>query len=160
MDDTEFPPRVDLLRGMVTALVQNIAEEKVLGPNNESTYIGCNRISRFLDRNPVLASKFSTQLDQHMQQASNPITLHDFFNKLSGLLWKLISKGLQPNNEIYNFDKKKSILGFLSSTEVVCRKRRGNSNVAQDGSRAPVAIIEAASSANQQPAPDSPVLGR
>jgi hypothetical protein len=114
MDDAGFPPRIDLLRGMATAMAQNIAEENGLEVDSESAYIGRNWISRFLDRNPSLASKFSTQIDRQRQHASNPITLRDYFNKLTRLLRKLISKGLRPNDDIWNFDEKDFILGYSS----------------------------------------------
>ncbi|KAH8152133.1 uncharacterized protein LAJ45_03559 [Morchella importuna] len=75
MDDNGFPPRLDLLRGMVTALAQKQAKEEGLPTTDESTYIGKKWISRFLDRNPDLAAKFSNQLDNRRQNASNLITL-------------------------------------------------------------------------------------
>jgi hypothetical protein len=147
MDDAGFPPRVDLLRSMATALAQNIAKENGLGSSHESAYIRRNWISRFLDHNPALASKYGTQIDRQHQHASNPITLRDYFNKLAHLIRKLISKGLQPDDDIYNFDEKGFILGYSSKAKVVCRKERRNPNVAQDDSRELITVVEAASSA-------------
>lgn len=66
MDDAGFPPRIDLLRGVTTAMAQNIAEENSLGVDSESAYIDRNWISRFLDRNPSLVSKFSIRIDRQL----------------------------------------------------------------------------------------------
>ncbi|KAI5836666.1 hypothetical protein DFP73DRAFT_462704, partial [Morchella snyderi] len=69
-------------RGMATAMAKTIAEEDDGKPNENSIFIGKNWISLFLNRNPDLASKYSTQINRQRQNASNPITLRDYFNKL------------------------------------------------------------------------------
>ncbi|KAH0602245.1 uncharacterized protein H6S33_009886 [Morchella sextelata] len=143
MDDAGFPPRVDLLRGMASALAQNIAEEDKLDPT--AAIIGRNWVSRFLDRHPDLAAKYSTQLDRQRQNASNPITLRDYFNKLSRLVRRLISLGLWPSDDIYNFDEKGFILGYSAKAKVICRSGRRNPNVAQDGSRELITVVETVS---------------
>ncbi|KAH0611005.1 uncharacterized protein H6S33_011432 [Morchella sextelata] len=143
MDDAGFPPRVDLLRGMATALAQKIAEEEHLGP--DAAHIGRNWITRFLDRHPDLSAKYSTQLDRQRQLANNPITLRDYYNKLNRLIHTLISKGFRPNQDTYNFDEKGFILGYSSKAKVICRSGKRNPNVAQDGSWELITVIEAVS---------------
>lgn len=49
MDDNGFPQRLDLLRGMATALAQKQAEEEGLPTTDESAYIGNKWTSGFLD---------------------------------------------------------------------------------------------------------------
>jgi hypothetical protein len=56
MDNAGFPPRVDLLRCMATALAQNIAKEEELGPDSDSAYIDQNWVFRFLSHHPELAT--------------------------------------------------------------------------------------------------------
>lgn len=143
MDDAGFPPRVDLLRGMASALAQNIAEEDKL--DLTAAIIGRNWVSRFLDRHPDLASKYSTQLDRQRQNASNPVTLRDYFNKHSRLVRRLIPLGLRPSDDIYNFDEKGFILGYSAKAKVICRSGRRNPNVAQDGSRELITVVETVS---------------
>lgn len=143
MDDAGFPPRVDLLRGMASALAQNIAEEDKLDPT--AAIIGRNWVSRFLDRHPDLASKYSTQLDRQRQNASNPVTLRDYFNKHSRLVRRLIPLGLRPSDDIYNFDEKGFILGYSAKAKVICRSGRRNPNVAQDASRELITVVETVS---------------
>jgi hypothetical protein len=60
--DAVIPPILDLLWSMGTVIPQKIAEEENLSP--ESGYIGKNWVSRFLDRNPDLASKYSKHMDR------------------------------------------------------------------------------------------------
>lgn len=60
MYDSGFPPRVDLLRRMATALARKIAEEEHFGP--DSAHIGRNWVIHFLDRHTDFSAKYSTQL--------------------------------------------------------------------------------------------------
>jgi hypothetical protein len=57
----------------------------------------------------------------------------------------LISKGLNPDKDIYNFDEKGLILGYSSKAKVICRAGRRNPNISQDGSRELITVIEAIS---------------
>ncbi|RPB10742.1 DDE-domain-containing protein [Morchella conica CCBAS932] len=132
---------------MATALAQKQAKEEGLPTTDESTYIGKKWISRFLDRHPDLAAKFSNQLDNRRQNASNLITLQDYFDKLTRLIRKLISKGFIPSKDTYNFDEKDFILGYSSKAKVICRSWRWNPNVAQNGSGELITVVEAVSAA-------------
>ena len=44
--------------------------------------LGKDWITRFLDRNPKLTSKFTSWLDKQRSYASNPLVLRDFFTKV------------------------------------------------------------------------------
>ena len=99
---------------MANALAQQRAEEE---GNPELGFLGKNWITRFLDRHPDLASKFSSQIDRQRAFASNPVTLRDYFNKFGRLMRKY---KFHPQ-DIYNMDEKGFILGFSSRAKVICQ---------------------------------------
>lgn len=109
MDDTGFPCRVDLLRGMTTALSENIVEEEHL--ERDTAHIGRNWITRFFNKHSDFSAKKSTQLDHQRHLTNNPITLRNYFNKLNRFIRILIPKGFGPNQDTYNFRDKGFILG-------------------------------------------------
>jgi Tc5 transposase DNA-binding domain len=73
MDDYGFPLRVSLVKEMAAYLVKKRLNDHKLGKH---------WLSRFLDRNPELASRFSSRLDRQRAYASNPAVLRDYFNKV------------------------------------------------------------------------------
>lgn len=135
LDDWGFPPRMDMLREMANILVRQRAEQE---GDPRLAVLGKNWITRFLDRYPDLAGKFSTQIDRQRVFANNPIILHDYFNKLQKLLRK---HRFLPEN-IWNMDEKGFSLGFSSRAKVICRAARRNPHVAQDGSREMLMVLE------------------
>ena len=69
---------------------------------NKRIRVEKNWITRFLDRHPDLATKFSTKLDQQRAHASCPRFLKDYFSKLSTIIRQ---HKLQPF-QIFNMDEK------------------------------------------------------
>ena len=76
LDDWGFPPKLTLVKQMAEHLIQKRAGQQTLGKH---------WLKRFLDRNPELASRFSSRLDRQRALASNPAVLRDYFTKV-GLL--------------------------------------------------------------------------
>jgi len=127
-----------MLREMANNLARKRAEQE---GDPELAILGKNWITRFLNRHPQLAAKFSTQIDRQRVLANNPITLRDYYNKLQKLLRKY---HFLPEN-IWNMDEKGFILGFSSRAKVICRAARRNPHVAQDGSCEMLTILESVS---------------
>ena len=73
LDDWGFPPKLTLVKQMAAGLIQKRAGEQKLGKH---------WLKRFLDRNPELASRFSSRLDRQRALASNPAVLRDYSSKV------------------------------------------------------------------------------
>ena len=125
LDDWGFPPRLDMVRGMAEMLAR-------------PQPIGKHWLSRFLNRHPELSSKYSEQLNRQRALAGNPKVLNDYFRKLRHLIR---IHDLQPD-QIYNMDEKGFLMGQSAKAKVICRTRRRNPRVTQDGSREMITVIE------------------
>ena len=77
MDRRGFPMRVDHVREMGLWL---LSERE--GQSRDKVYLGKNWVSRFLDRNPHLTSKFSTQVQKKRIVSSNSKILKQSFEVL------------------------------------------------------------------------------
>jgi hypothetical protein len=75
LDDWGFPPRLSAVHRMAASLVAKHASHLPLGRN---------WLTRFLNRNPELAGRFSNRLERERAFANNPATssLKDYFVKL------------------------------------------------------------------------------
>jgi hypothetical protein len=73
MDDWGFPPRLSAVHGMAASLVAKHASHLPLGRN---------WFTRYLNRNPELAGRFSNRLERERAFADNPATLKDYFAKI------------------------------------------------------------------------------
>lgn len=68
------------------AIVKEIAAHLVtLRASNRK--LGAHWLSRFLDRNPELASKLAVRLERQRTCADNPVIIKDHFIKGLSLLW-------------------------------------------------------------------------
>ena len=76
MDDYGWPPKLDYVKQIAIGFI------KSHGIQREEPKLGKNWITQFLDRHPSLSSKFATQLDKQRFYTSNPVVIHDFFNKV------------------------------------------------------------------------------
>ena len=74
VDNFGWPPWVEYVREMALRFIQSH------GIKNPT--LGKNWISRFLDRHPDLASRFTEMLDKQRAYARNPAILCDFFQKV------------------------------------------------------------------------------
>ena len=63
---------MDMLRGMANVLARKRAEQE---GDPELATLGKNWITRFLDRHPQLAAKFSAQIDRQRVFAKYPLTI-------------------------------------------------------------------------------------
>jgi hypothetical protein len=73
MDDWGFPPRLSAVHGIAASLIAKRASHLPLGKN---------WLTRFLNRNPDLAARFSNRLERKRAFADNPATLKDYFTKI------------------------------------------------------------------------------
>lgn len=73
MDDWGFPLRLALVHEMAAYLVQK---------RNLGRKLGKRWLTRFLDRHPELASKFSMRLERQRAYAENPVVIQDYFKKV------------------------------------------------------------------------------
>ena len=80
--------------------------------------LGTHWISRFLDRYPHLASKFSTQVKKQRIMNSDPKILKHAFEVLRSLI-----RAIQPHN-IYNMDEKGLQMGKSAQVKVICARGR------------------------------------
>ena len=99
MDNRGFPLRVDSVKEMALKLVLNREGQT---RDTATMALGKNWITRFLDRHPHLASKFSTQVKKQRIMNSNPKILKQSFDKLGPIIRQY---NIQPYN-IYNMDEK------------------------------------------------------
>ena len=134
LDDYGFPPRIDRL----WSLVHVLANDKGQGGQDQ---IGKNWMTRFLNRHPVLTTKFAQRLDRQRHYANNPIIIADHFRKLGKVLKQ---HNIKPH-AITNIDEKGIILGFSARTRVITRKGKKRPYVKQDGKREMVTALEAVS---------------
>jgi len=130
-----FPARLDLLQGMADTLTHIRAEEE-----EDPTLAGLGKqwIYNFLNRNPDLAAKYGTQLDQQPAYASNLRSLRDYYRKLLRLIRK---HGLLPE-DIFNMDEKVFIIGRSARAKVICRAGRRPPRTTYDGTRKMLTVIE------------------
>jgi hypothetical protein len=73
MDDWGFPPQLSAVHGMAASLIVKHASHLPLGRN---------WVTRFLNRDSELATRFSNWLDHERVFADNPATLKDYFAKV------------------------------------------------------------------------------
>ena len=133
MDRRGFPMRVDHVREMGLRL---LSERE--GQSREKVYLGKHWVSRFLDRNPHLTSKFSTQVQKQRIVSSNPKILKQSFEVLGPLIKK---NSIQPHN-IYNMDEKGLQMGKSARVKVICVRGRKSPPLMKDGNRELITAIE------------------
>lgn len=73
LDEWGHPARLPLVKAMAEAILQRREKER---------RIGKHWLSRFLKRQPELASKVSTRLDRQRAFASDPRVISDYFQKV------------------------------------------------------------------------------
>jgi len=147
LDNYGFPPRLDRLWQMVEKLAVKEREAlklryKVEGRKNKVyDTIGKNWITQFLNRHPVLASKFAHRMDRQRVFANNPTTIADHFKKLGKVLWQ---ENFKPY-AIKNVDEKGIVLGYSAKPKVITRQGKKAPHVKQHGQREMVTLLEAVS---------------
>jgi len=74
LDQWGHPPRLELVKSMAQALVRRRLKEHTLGRH---------WLTRFLNRNPTLASKLSSRIDRQRARADDPKIIKNYFQKVS-----------------------------------------------------------------------------
>src|SRR4051794_9428992 len=131
-DDRGIPPRLDLVKDKVLAIIQQ---------SQPRTSIGKHWLDRFIKHHPELQIRFSQRLERQRSAASNPKVLEHYF--------KLFQKALKEYKikevNTWNIDEKGFLLGVSAKCRVVCRKGRKNPKYIQDGNRELITILECVS---------------
>ena len=104
----------------------------------QTNLIGKNWITRFLNRHPELALKFSGRIDRQRAYASSPCT---HFRKLKKVIRENDTKG----NGITNVDEKGFVKGISPLTRCITKRGRKNPRVKLDGKREFITALEAVS---------------
>lgn len=74
IDNYGWPPRVHYVKQMALGFIRSHGVRKPV--------LGKDWITRFLDRNPILTSKFTSRLDKQRSYANDPSLLLDLFKKV------------------------------------------------------------------------------
>ena len=127
LEQAGFPPRMDHVRQAATLIAGKPP--------------GTNWITRFLNRHPELAARFTTTMDKDRIHASTPQIIRKHFKDLKEVL-----KGVE-NQDIWNMDEKGFLMGLAKRLKVICTYRQGNFPVADDGNRELLTCIESVSAA-------------
>lgn len=78
IDDYGWPPRLEYVREMALGFIRSHGIQKPI--------LGGGWITQFLDRHPLLVSRFTNRLDKQHAYAENPEILRDFFKKVFSLI--------------------------------------------------------------------------
>ena len=124
-----FPPRISQLREMAEELLQAKGDYKELGTNWNI---------RFLDRHPVLQSKYSCTLDQERFLAQNQDSIQEWFD----LYQSTKVKYKIHDEDIYNMDENRYM---MESSKVVFSKYQKQAFINQVGNWEWALLIEAIS---------------
>ena len=114
LDSFGFSPRVDILMGLVKHLAKDESQRQVQVQDfaEGKKIIGKNWISRFLDRHPILSTKFTSRIDCQRAYASNPHIINDHFTKV-------LRTGRFTPKAITNVNEKGFIMGVAPRTRVL-----------------------------------------
>ena len=108
------------------------------GQTRKTVNLGQHWISRFLNRHPHLASKFSTQVKKQRTVSSNPKILRQSYDVLGPLIKK---NSIQPHN-IYNMDEKGLQMGKSARVKVICVRGGKSPPLMKDRNRELITAIE------------------
>lgn len=140
LDDIGIPPMVQHLHEIVLAILCNrpsgISDPKV----------GRHWISRFLNRHPDIAYRYSSRIENERAAAGKPGTRNSFFNRLT----KVRSRyHIQPE-DTYNMDEKGYAIGQGNKQNtVLVRRKRKTSRIRQPGNRKWVSFMECVSASGR-----------
>lgn len=124
-----WPPRISQLRDMASELLRG---------KGDTTKLGTNWISAYLDRHLGLKSKYSRTLDQDRYLAEDPETIQDWFQ----LYWSIKAKYGILDEDTYDMDEKGFMMGVAGSAKVVFSKYEKQTFTKQCGNRKWVSFIE------------------
>jgi hypothetical protein len=167
MDDWGFPPKISVVKEMAGHLAQTRATGHKLGRNWLSRFLErhpevASRFADRLDRARNSAGHPSTIRDYFhkvVPTCSTPVLPPPFFPCKAPLplpyniLWLLTFSQLRTiirehsilPDDTYNMDEKGFAMGQCDTCKVICRKGRKIPQLAQDGTRTWVTVVEAVS---------------
>ena len=133
LDRRGFPPHIIDVRRMADALLA------ARGQDPPSTPVGKKWVSRFIQSQPELQTKWSRRLNSQRAQYEDPAIIAAWF--------KLVEEIRQTygvlDQDIYNFDETGFAMGVASTSKVVTSSDRvGRAVVVQPGNREWVTAIE------------------
>ena len=133
LDRRGFPPYIIDVRRMADALLAARGQDPPPAP------IGKNWVSRFIQNQPELQTKWSRRLNSQRASCEDPIAITAWF--------KLVEETRQTygvlDQDIYNFDETGFAMGVAATSKVVTSADRiGRAVVVQPGNREWVTVIE------------------
>ncbi|KAH7548829.1 hypothetical protein BM1_10854 [Bipolaris maydis] len=133
LDRRGFPPHIIDVRQMADALLAARGQDPPPQP------VGKKWVSRFIQSQPELQTKWSRRLNSQRAQYEDPATIVAWF--------KLVEETRQTygvlDQDIYNFDETGFAMGVASTSKVVTSSDRvGRAVVVQPGNREWVTVIE------------------
>ena len=166
-----YPTRLDLLRSMACAIVEDrerrnlecagdfflrmldpmTAVERrdrsrnLIGPDLD--LVGKNWYKRFLSRHPALSAMYSRSLDNSRALNNNPRIIREYFQVLKTAIDEF---KIKPQN-IYNMDEKGFLLGLIQrSVRVIVKASEQTAFLRQPGQRETITVIEAVGAFGQE----------
>jgi hypothetical protein len=107
--------------GMIRALAADPQECQIPLQPSQKNIISKNWITRFLNRHPILVTKFASRIDCQRTYTGNSCILQDHLRKLGK---DITERKIKPN-AITNVDEKGVVMGILPHTKVVTRRGGG-----------------------------------
>jgi hypothetical protein len=132
MDDRGGAPRPAMVREMAALLLQH------RGINN-TTPIGQNWVTKFVNRHPEIKSRFSRRYNYERAKQEDPKVIRQWFTTVQDIIttYGILSE------DIYNFDETDFAMGLTSTARVITRAEYyGRRSVLQPGNRTWVTAIE------------------
>jgi hypothetical protein len=117
--------------GMIEPLAADPKHCQIPLQPGQKNNIGKNWILRFLNRHPILETKFASRIDRQRTYAGNSRILQDHFRKLG----KVITERKIKPKAITNVDEKGFVMGISPPTKVITRWGKKNPRVTQSSKR-------------------------
>lgn len=135
MDDRGGAPRPSMVREMAALLLQH------RGISN-TTPIGQNWVTKFVNRHPEIKSRFSRRYNYDRAKQEDPKVIRQWFTTVQDAIttYGILSE------DIYNFDETSFAMGLTTTARVITRAEYyGRRSVLQPGNRTWVTAIESIS---------------
>ncbi|KAF1929830.1 transposase, partial [Didymella exigua CBS 183.55] len=133
LDCRGFPPQIIDVRRMADALLAGRGQDPPPPP------IGKCWVSRFINRQPELQTKWNRKFHSQRARCEDPVRISAWFRLVeeTRLTYRI------PDEDVYNFDKTGFMMGVASTSKVVTSSDTvGRATVVQPGNREWVTTIE------------------
>jgi hypothetical protein len=132
MDSRGATPRPSFVREMANLLLQQRG-------NTPVPSIGENWVIKFIERHPLLSSRFSKRYNYERAKCEDPKIIGEWFNLVQKTILQF---GIDPD-DIYNFDETGFAMGLIATAKVITRRESyGRRSLLQPGNREWVTVIE------------------